>query len=149
MRFAPLFVLAVLAACASKEKEEAPYPAAQAIIDEIASRHSDLVRLTLHAVPKGKTECTQIASTVPERRGKRSDPEDREAMRTGKQIVLDEAGAVDVTVPILIRDGAPTAIAGVTVNAPAGADRDALVRRARAIAEQVATEVRVAGKPLW
>ena len=66
-----------------------------------------------------------------------------------KHIILDEPGAIDVTVPILPKGGSPTAIAGVTMRAPAGADRAATVAKARAVAEQVATQVRAAGKPLW
>ena len=147
MRFVPLFFMTVLAACSSTKGGS--FPAAQEIVDRAAARHPDLVRLTLHAVPEGKKECTQVASTMPERRGKPSDPEDLEAMRTGRQIVLSEPGAVDVTVPILLKDGSPTAIAGVTLRAGTGADRDTLVMRARAIAQELANEVRAAGKPLW
>jgi hypothetical protein len=107
------------------------------------------VRLTLHAVPQGRTECTQIASTIPERRGKPSDPEDIEAMRTGRMVVLDEPGALDVTVPILLKDGSPTAIAGVTLRAPAGFNRAAMTKRAQLVAEDLAAEIQKAGKPLW
>jgi len=148
MRFLPLSLVAVLAAC-SWFKGDVPYPDAQEVVDRVAAKHADLVRLTLHAVPEGKTQCTQIASTMAERRGKPSDPEDIEAMKTGKHIVLDEPGAVDVTVPILVKGGKPTAIAGVTLRAPEGSDRNAMVKRARAIAEELATEIRAAGKPLW
>jgi hypothetical protein len=107
------------------------------------------VRLTLHAVPEGKTECTQVASTAKKRRGKPSDPEDLEAMKTGRQVVLDEPGAIDVTVPILRKGNKPTAVAGVTLRAAEGADRAALVNEARAIAEELAVAVRAAGKPVW
>ena len=146
MRLVPLFFITVLAACASTKSE---FPDAQAIVDRVAARHPDLVRLTLHAVPAGKTECTQVASTMPERRGKPSDPEDLKAMQTGQQIVLDEPGAVDVTVPILMKGGKPTAIAGVTLRTAAGASREGLVAKARAIGEELASEVRAAGKPVW
>lgn len=148
MRFAPFLVMILVAACAST-KGKGPYPAAQEVVDRVAAMHPDLVRLTLHAVPEGKTQCTQLASTMPKRRGKPSDPEDMEALRTGKQIVLDEPGAIDVTVPILLKGGKPTAIAGVTLRAEAGADRNALLRKARAIAEKLAAEIRAEGKPLW
>ena len=146
MRTALVFVPAMLVACASTK---APYPGAQEVVDHVAGMHSDVVRLTLHAVPEGKKECMQVASTMPGRRGKPSDPEDLEAMRTGRQVVLDEPGALDVTVPILVKDGRPTAVAGVTLRAATGANRDAMVARARKIAEQLATEIRAAGKPLW
>jgi hypothetical protein len=146
MRVVPLCLLIVLAACASTKR---PYPEAQDVVDRVAAKHPDLVRLTLHAVPSGKTECTQLASTVGKRRGKPSDPEDLEAMRTGKEVVLDEQGAIDVTVPILMKGGKATAVTGVTLRAAEGSNRNALVARARVIAGEVAAEVRAAGKPLW
>jgi hypothetical protein len=148
MRLVPFLCLIVLSACAST-KDSAPYPAAQEIVDAVAARHADLARLTLHAVPKGEMQCTQLASTLPERRGTPSDPEDLQALRTGKEIVLDEPGAMDVTVPILVQDGAPTAVAGVTLRTDGGASRDVVVSRARRIAEELESEIRSAGKPLW
>ncbi|MBN2491422.1 MAG: hypothetical protein JXQ29_11295 [Planctomycetes bacterium] len=148
MRVSLLVIAALLAACASTGGD-VPYPAVQQIIDRIAAEHPDLVRLTLHAVPLGKTQCTQLASTMAERRGKPSDPEDREAMRTGKEVVLDEPGAIDVTVPILEVGGKPTAIAGVTLRAGETADRNAVIGQARKIAGDLAAAVKTAGKPLW
>jgi len=146
MRIAALLFVAMLGACASMK---APYPAAQDTVDGVAANHPELVRLTLHAVPEGKTDCTQVASTVKKRRGKPSDPEDRKAMKTGQVVVLDESGAIDVTVPILRVNGKATAVAGVTLRMDEGADRAALVSKARTIAEELATAVRAAGKPVW
>ncbi len=145
MRIVALLLL--VAACASTKGGASP--AAQEVLDRVAGRHPDLVRLTLHAVPEGGKELTQVASTMAERRGKKSDAEDFEAMKSGKVTVLDEAGAVDVTVPILVKAGAPTAVAGVTLRPAAGADRDTTVMRARAIAQELANEIRAAKKPLW
>jgi len=146
MRILSFVALAVLAACASMKN---PYPDAQAAVDRVASRHDDLVRLTLHAVPADGKECTQVASTMAKRRGKPSDPEDLQAMKDGKVTVLDEKGNVDVTVPILMKSGKPTAVAGVTLKSGEGADRDALVKKAKAIAEELGREVQAAGKPVW
>ena len=146
MRLIPVLFVIVLAACASAK---APYPAAQDIVESVAAGHPDLVRLTLHAVPTGKTECTQIASTMKERRGKPSDPEDLQAMKSGQEVVLDESGAIDVTVPILKKSGKATAVAGVTLRAEEGADRGALVQKARVIAQELAAAVHAAGDPVW
>jgi len=148
MRVSLLIVAALLAACASTGGD-VPYPDAQQIVDRIAAEHTDLVRLTLHAVPAGKTQCTQLASTMPERRGKPSDPEDLEAMRTGKEVVLTEPGAIDVTVPILDKGGKPSAIAGVTLRAGETADRDALIQQAKKIAGDLASAVSASAKPVW
>lgn len=148
MRFAPALLLFALAACSSTQVE-APFPAAQAVVDTVAARHPNLVRLTLHAVPAASEQCTQVASTMVDRRGTSSDPEDMEALRTGQEIVLDEPGAVDVTVPILAVDGAPTAVAGVTLHLRKEANREKLISNARMIAQEMETEIRAAGRPLW
>ena len=146
MRLVSFLLFAMLGACASTKS---PYPAAQDIVDGVAAKHPELVRLTLHAVPEGKSECMQLASTVAGRRGKPSDPEDLKAMKTGRQVVLDESGAIDVTVPILRVNGIATAVAGVTLGMKDGDDRAALVSKARGIAEELAAAVRAAGKPVW
>lgn len=148
MRFQTLFPALALFACASTPSS-APYSAAQEVVDAVAARHPNLTRLTLHAVPEGSSQLTQVASTMPERRGKPSDPEDMAAMQTGEVVVLDEPGAIDVTVPILVEDGSPGAIAGVTLNASASADREGLVARARSIAVELENEIRAAGEPPW
>jgi hypothetical protein len=148
MRCLPLLLLCLIAACASPNAN-APYPAAQDIVDDVAGRYPDVVRLTLHAVPANGTQCLQLASTVPARRGLPSDPEDLTALSSGKIVVLEEPEAVDVTVPILADGGSPTAVAGVTLRARTGSDRAALQKRAQAIADDLAAEVRAAGKPLW
>ena len=156
MRWVVLVLAGVLVGCGSKDQAGsgggdavAPFPAAQKIVDGVASGHPSLKRLTLHAVPTGKKGCMQVASTMAARRGKPSDPEDLEAMSTGQEIVLDEEGAVDVTVPIMMVDGKPTAIAGVTVTLAEGVDREEGVGEARAIAEELEKEIGAAGKPVW
>jgi len=141
-----LSIAVVLSACATMKN---PYPDAQAVVDRVADRHPDLVRLTLHAVPKGSMECTQVASTMAKRRGKASDPEDLKAMNTGEKVVLEEKGALDVTVPILMKNGKPTAIAGVTLKSGADSDRAALIKQAEKIAGELASEISAAGKALW
>jgi hypothetical protein len=150
MRTFPLVLLS-LAACASTSTKAShtPYPDAQTIVERVAARHRDIVRLTLHAVPSSGTQCTQVASTKPGRRGKPSDPEDLEALATGNVVVRHEPDAIDVTVPILFRDGVPAAVSGVTLRAMVPDDHEALVERAKTIAREVAAEVRKAPKPLW
>lgn len=149
MRFAPWLLVAALGACASSSEGITPFAKAQTVVDTVAARHADLVRLTLHAVPSGSSECTQLASTVPGRVGKPSDPEDLTALETGTLVVLEEPDALDVTVPILLVDGRPTAVAGVTLRVEAHSDRAVLVGRAKAIAEELASAARAAGMPPW
>jgi hypothetical protein len=156
MRWVTFVLVGVLAGCGGKDETgksgqsgAAQFAAAQGVVDAIAKRHPEVKRLTLHAVPAGKSGAVQLASTMATRRGKPSDPEDLEALRTGKEVVLDEKGALDVTVPILVADGKPGAVTGVTLEMPEGSDREALIAEARAIAAEVEKEVRAAGKPLW
>jgi hypothetical protein len=152
MRWIVLMLLGLLVGCGSKDEPEqdtSPFAAAQEVVDQVASRHPDVKRLTLHAVPMGEDGCTQIASTMAARRGKPSDPEDLAALESGEETVLDEEGAVDVTVPIREVDGKPTAVAGVTITMAEGADRDALVSQARAVAKELEVAIQAAGKPLW
>ena len=127
----------------------ASYAAAQKTLEGVAGAHAGLQRLTLHAVPAGKDGSVQIASTMASRRGKPSDPEDLKAFETGEEIVLDEDGAVDVTVPILVKDGKPGAVAGVTVALEEGADRDAAIAEARTIAKELEKAIQAAGGGLW
>lgn len=156
MRYITLAFFVVLVGCGSQNDAEngagdasADFSDAQEVLDGVASRHESLERLTLHAVPAGKTACTQIASTMASRRGKSSDPEDLDALKTGKEVVLDEEGAIDVTVAILVKDGKPAAVAGVTLALEEDGDRDTLVAEARAIAKELEQEIESAGKPLW
>ena len=154
MRWIVLVLAVSLVGCGAQEEAPtddaaAPFPEAQKVLDGIAAKHANLKRLTLHTIPTGKTECTQIASTMAARRGKPSDPEDLEAMKTGKEVILDEPGALDVTVPILVVDGTPTAVTGVTLAMEEGADRDALANEARAIAQEFEKAIKAAEKPLW
>ncbi len=153
MRWMVLLVtLGLLVGCGGDDKTEtgdAPFAAAQAVVDEVAAKHAELTRLTLHAVPTGKDGCTQIASTMASRRGKPSDPEDLKALETGEEVKLDEGDAIDLTVPIRMVDGKPTAVAGVTIEADEDADHDALTVKARAIAKELEAAIAAAGKPLW
>jgi len=156
MRWVTFALIGVLAGCGAKDEGDkgstgggAPFAAAQKVVDGVAKRHPEVTRLTIHAVPAGKSGPIQLASTMAERRGKPSDPEDLKALSTGEQTVLDEKGALDVTVPILLTDGKPGAVAGVTLAVAADSDRDALIAKAQAIAAEVEKEVRAAGKPLW
>lgn len=152
MRWMILVACGMLIGCGGDEQtttDAASFAGAQAVIDQVAAKHADLKRLTLHAVPTGKEACTQIASTMASRRGKPSDPEDLKALETGEEVKLDEGGALDLTVPIRMVDGKPTAVAGVTITHGEGADAEALVNKARAIAKELEAALQAADKPLW
>jgi hypothetical protein len=132
----PVLLLALLAACSSccgKCSTECP---AQATVEAVAREHPDCVRLTVHCTPPGASSPIACASTAADKKGKPSDPEDLQAMQTGQPVVLEEAGALDVTVPILAKDGKFLATCGVTLKT-GGASREQLVAKATAIAKTV------------
>lgn len=106
---------------------------AQSVVESVAKQHPDCVRLTVHCTMEGGTKA--CASTVADKIGKASDKEDLDAMRTGETIVLDEAGAIDVTVPINGKDGKYASACGVTMKA--GTPRDQALAKATTIAKAV------------
>lgn len=131
-----VLVTAILfAACTSTR--EAADPDAQHAVESIAALYPDCLRLTVHGVPPAGGARVAVASTLPAERGLPCDPEDLEAMESGRTIVRQEPGALDFTVPIRQRGTTWTAACGVTLQAEAGADRDQLRVRAQQIARSV------------
>ena len=129
-----VFALTLLPLC-SCGATPAPDPAAQTLVESIAGKHDNVVRLTVHAIPSGGSDYKAVASTLSSKLGQPSDPEDLKAIKSGEVVVLDESGAIDVTIPIRMKDGRPTAAAGVTMKA--GMDRDAAIVAAKAIATEI------------
>ena len=112
-------------------------PEAQAIVDAVAKDHPQVVRLTVHGKPAGCDQYCAIASTIAGKVCKLSDAEDLESMSTGKPVVMEEVGAVDVTVPVLKVGPQCTATVGVTFKANAEMGREQFVELAKAIAAVV------------
>lgn len=133
-----LSALLVVALAGCRSTAEAPSPKAQSLVESLAAQHSDIVRLTVHQQRADGSGYEAVASTSSAKLGKASDPEDLRAIETGETIVLEEPGALDVTVPICdCGDGKPCAAAGVTLKAEPGADRAALEARAKEIAQAI------------
>ena len=86
---------------------------------------------------------------VAEKRGKPSDPEDLEAMKTGETVVLREGDALDVTAPILDPGGRAIAATGITLAFSEGATEDDLIEKAHGIARELTAAIRAAEEPLW
>lgn len=121
----------VTASCGSHHVDTS----AQAFIESMAKQNPDVLRLTLHAIPEGGDSYHAIASSNADKLGKPSDPEDLKAMESGETIVLDEDGAIDVTVPIHMRDGKHRAAAGVTMASKVG--REAAITEAKRLAAMI------------
>ncbi len=134
----PLFFLAVamFPACSTTgaccDSSKAP----QNVVDTVAKANPTVTRLSIHCAEDGAL--TTCASTAADRVGKASDAEDKKAMETGKEVVLEEKGALDVTVPICMKDGKATAVCGVTLKAD-GMNRDQAIAKAREVAKAVET----------
>jgi hypothetical protein len=131
------FLLATVVAGCTAKVAPTGNAAAQSAVEATAKMHPDVVRLTVHMVPAAGGASTAIASTAADKVGKPSDKEDLEAMASGKPVVMDEKDAVDVTVPVMQKDGKWTAAIGVTLKAAAGADKEALKKKATEIATAV------------
>lgn len=132
LAFASLFAL-VATGCTAKVAST-QNAAAQTAVEATAKLHPDVVRLTVHMVPAAGGASCAVASTAADKLGKASDKEDLEAMQTGKPVVMDEKDALDVTIPAMQKDGKWTAAIGVTLKAPAGADKAVLTKKATEIA---------------
>ncbi len=135
-----LALLCALAAPGCTSEAKSGNLAIQAVVDETAKKNPDIVRLTVHNTSDGKNVMA-VASTLPAKIGKASDKEDVQAIESGKTVVLDEPNALDVTVPVLQKDGKYTAAIGVTLKATADSNKETLKAKALEIANAVATAI--------
>jgi hypothetical protein len=133
---ASLFVAALATSCASSSSSCCSKADPQVVVDDVAKANPGVVRLTVHCMQDGKL--TACASTLADKKGKPSDPEDQQAIDGGQPVVKEEAAGLDVTVPILQQDGKFTVACGVTFGGK-GMARDAAVQQAQAIAKAVET----------
>jgi hypothetical protein len=117
-------------------------PVLQGIVDRVASSHRDVARLSIHALPSGSSQMTIVASTVAGRIGEPSDPEDLDAARTGRPVVIREAHNLDYTESVADASGRASAVIGVTISGAAGASDDALLERAKRVASETADAIR-------
>lgn len=130
-----LFAALFAAACQSTPSCCASCSKVQSVVESVAQQNPDCTRLSVHCASAGGA-AKFCASTDAARIGKPSDPEDLKAMQTGQPVVLDEAGAVDVTVPIQAKDGKFHAACGVTLKG-AGMTKEQALARATTIAKAV------------
>jgi hypothetical protein len=110
--------------------------APQTVVGNVAKANPAVTRLTVHCADDGALKA--CASTAADKVGKPSDAEDQKAMQTGETVVLEEKGALDVTVPICMKDGKATAVCGVTLKTD-GMNREQAVAKAKEIAKAVET----------
>lgn len=146
MKFLAPLVFLGLAACASHEPGHASYPEAQRIVESVASRHADAVRVTIHAVPHDMSKSRVVASNVAAKLDDWSDPEDLRAMETKQPVTLNEGQFLDYTAPVVDASGKAIAAVGVTVK---GANEAVKLATAKRIAGELSSAILASGKPLW
>ncbi|HUT28557.1 MAG TPA: hypothetical protein VMX13_02105 [Sedimentisphaerales bacterium] len=149
MRIISALLILLLTSCSSLPSQRGNFAQAQQLVDRTAAQYPDIVRLTIHAVPTGETESRIIACNIPEKVGKSSDPEDIEAMKTNQITVLLERDNLNVTAPIVDRIGKPIAATGITLAFTEGANDQALIEKAAAIARQLSSAIQESKSPLW
>jgi hypothetical protein len=114
---------------------------AQKLVDELAVKHPELVRIGLHLTPPAGSENLIVASNIASKIGQKSDPEDLAAMRTGKPVALREQGNFDVTLPLHDASGKVIGAIGLTFKPAANEPEAAAIRRAQGIARELEKQV--------
>ncbi len=110
---------------------------AQKLVDDLAAKHPELVRIGLHLTPPNRRDNIIVACNIAARIGRKSDTEDLKAMQTGKPVVLKEEGNFDVTLPLHTASGKVIGAIGLTFK-PQGNEREAsAAERAKNLAAEV------------
>lgn len=129
--------------------EEKQFKKAQSLVEKTVAKYPEIVRLTIHAVPAGEQQNRIIACNIKEKIGKLSEPEDIEAMKNGKTIVLKEGDNLDVTAPIFDKTGKPVAATGITLLFRKGESEQEAIEKAKMIAKELNEFIQNAKNPLW
>lgn len=146
----PLAVFVTLSLFLATACQSTPTPAsAQAIIDRMVAKNSQIVRLTLHVVPRNSTDLRVLASNTPAKLVQPSDREDIECFATGRMQVITEGDNLDVTLPIIDVENRRIAVAGVTLRRAPGRTQDQIIADARAITEELRAAILAAPQKLW
>lgn len=114
---------------------------AQRLVDELAKKHPELVRIGLHVTPPGSSENIIVASNVAAKLGQKSDPEDLRVMTTGRPVVLREGENFDVTLLLHDAMGKIIGAIGLTLKPIVGEQESNVTRRAQAIAAELEPRV--------
>jgi hypothetical protein len=118
-----------------------PKTQAQKLVDELAKKHPELVRIGLHVTPPGSADNVIVASNVAAKIGQKSAPEDLQAMKTGRLVVLKEGANFDVTLPLHDAAGKVIGAIGLTLKPSGGEKEVGAKRRAQAIAGELEKQI--------
>jgi iron complex outermembrane receptor protein len=147
MRIALLCLVAVVSLPLRAQMAPVQGPAknyAQALVDAAIARHPELIELDLHATPPGSSASVIIAAKSADRIGHPSDPDDLEVARTGAaRVEINKVGDFNVEIEVPLYDQHHTVIGSVEMTFPyaAGFDREALIRQAGAIRNELRDQI--------
>ncbi len=144
-----VFIALALFFIGCESKTETPYQKAQKIVETIVSFHENLVRLSIHAIPKGETKSRIIACNVKKKIGMFSHHEDILAITEKKTTLLHEGNKIDITMPILDQHGQAIAATGVTLLSVDGKEDNYYMNQAHIIAQELSAKILNSSKPLW
>jgi hypothetical protein len=119
---------------------------AQRLVDDLAGKHADLVRIALHLRPPSGSENIIVACNIAARVGRKSDPEDLTAMQTGQRIVLKEQGNFDVTLPLHTASGRLIGAIGLTFKPQGNEQESSAAERARKMAAEIERQITSEGR---
>jgi hypothetical protein len=114
---------------------------AQKLVVEFAAKHTDVVRVALHITPPHGPDNLIVACNIAARVGKKSDPEDIQAMLTGRPVVLKEEGNFDVTLPLHTASGKVIGAIGLTFKPQDNEQESGATARARKMAAEVEKQI--------
>lgn len=118
-----------------------PKTLAQKLVEALAKKHPELVRIGLHVTPPGSAENIIVASNIAAKIGQKSDPEDLQAMKTGRPVVLKEGTNFDVTLPLHDASGKVIGAIGLTLKPSDGEKEAGAKRRALGIAGELEKQI--------
>ncbi len=119
---------------------------AQELVDDLAAKHPEITRIGLHLTPPHGADNIIVASNLPAKIGLKSDPEDLRAMRSGRPVVLKEAGSFDVTLPLHDASGKTIGALGLTFKPARGEQESAAIKRAKDAARELERRIPSAAK---
>jgi iron complex outermembrane receptor protein len=119
---------------------------AQALVEQTAARHAELLELDVHAVPAGGASSVIIASRNAARVGKPSDADDVDVIKSGRPFVeINRAGDQNVEVHLPLLDVTQAVVGAVEMTFPyppgSGFDEDGLVRAAQKIRDEMSRRI--------
>jgi len=141
--------LLLMCSCQPVVKNGCNFKDAQMLIEKMVAEHPEIGRLTIHAVPTGQTQNIIVACNIREKLGKIADPEDLEVIKTKEIVVLKEGDNLDITAPILDKNGSAIAATGITLRGLNNTNEQALAEKAKAIAAELSQAIQNSSKPLW